>query len=151
MALQTVAGHRVGEDADDLKAWLRELSDCPPITHTLAATCHDPAHGGEPSMWFYVEGDAGTGIARRRCVGCATVRTVLDSEQRWTFPPMWACDNCQNSLCEVAFGVHAEPADDGPLVTWLAVVVRCVECGRFDGVTDLVVPRLSLAEVGHQV
>src|SRR4051794_36712648 len=90
MALQTVAGHRVGEDADDLKAGLGELAGRPPITHTLAASCHEAVHGGEPSMWFYVEGDVATGIARRRCVGCATVRAVLDSERRWTFPPMWA-------------------------------------------------------------
>jgi hypothetical protein len=151
MALQTVAGHRVGEDVDDLKAWLRELPDCPGITHTLAATCFEPAHADEPSMWFYVEGDPRSGVARRRCVRCATVRSVLDSEEHWTFPPMWSCSHCRNSLCEVAFGVHTEPGPDGPRVTWLVVVVRCVECGRFDGVTDLRVPGLSLDEVARAV
>src|SRR5919197_996270 len=127
MALQTVGGHRVGEDVDDLKAWLRELRGCPAITHTLAATCTNPLHGEEPVMWFYVEGDAQRGIARRRCVSCASVRPVLDSEEHWTFPPMWSCGGCANSLAEVAFGVHAEPAEGGPRVTWLAVAVRCVE------------------------
>lgn len=151
MALQTVAGHRVGENADDLKAWLRELPGCPAITHTLAATCVEPSHGGEPSVWFYVEGDPRMGIARRRCVRCAAVRPLLDSEEHWTYPPMWACWHCQNSLCEVAFGVHAEPSEDGPRVTWLAMAVRCVECGQFAGVTDVQVPGLTLDEVGRRV
>jgi hypothetical protein len=64
---------------------------------------------------------------------------------------MWACDNCRTSLCEVAFGVHAEPAADGPQVSWLAMAVRCVECGRCAGVTDVVVPALPLAEVGRAI
>jgi hypothetical protein len=151
MALSTVAGHRIGEDVEDLKVWLRELTGCPPVTHTLAATCIDASHAGEPSMWFYVEGDPVRGIARRRCVGCATVRPLLDSERHWTFPPMWCCRGCGNSLCEVAFGVHAEPAAEGLLVSWLAVGVRCAQCGRFDGITDVVVPGLPLDEVGRRV
>jgi hypothetical protein len=149
MALSTVAGHRVGEDVEDLQVWLRELTGCPPITHTLAATCVNELHAGDPSLWFYVEADPRRGIARRRCVGCASVRSVLDSERHWTYPPMWACGACGNSLCEVAFGVHADESPDGLVVSWLAVAVRCVQCGRFAGLTDIAVPRLRLDEVGR--
>jgi hypothetical protein len=151
MAMRAVAGHRVGEDVEDLKDWLRELTGCPPITHTLAATCVSEVHAGEPSLWFYVEADPTIGIARRRCVGCATIRPVLDSELRWTYPPMWCCHSCGNSLCEVAFGVHADETADGPRVSWLAVAVRCVQCGRLAGVTDATVPMLPLDEVGRLV
>jgi len=41
--------------------------------------------------------------------------------------------------------------DDEPRATWLAVGVRCVQCGRLEGVTDLFVPGLSLAEVATAV
>jgi hypothetical protein len=36
-------------------------------------------------------------------------------------------------------------------VSWLAVGVRCVECGRFDGVTDMVVDNLTLDDVANGV
>ena len=39
MVLQTVAGHRIGEDAEDLKAWMSGLSGCPAVTHTLQTAC----------------------------------------------------------------------------------------------------------------
>ena len=79
---------------------------------------------------------------------------MLDSERLWSYPPMWACRSCGNSICEVAFGVHAEGSahDSGrPLVSWLAVGVRCVACGRLDGITDVVVPDLPLDEVGRRI
>jgi hypothetical protein len=149
--LKSAAGEATGEDVVDVTSWLRQLSGCPSVTHTLVATCANAVHGDERSSWFYVEADSAAGVARRRCVACAEVRPVLDSEQHWTYPPMWACDNCRNSLCEVAFGVHSEPSEDGPRVSWLAVAVRCVECGRCAGVTDVVVPDLPLAEVGRAI
>lgn len=149
MALQTVAGHRVGEDVDDLKAWLRELTGGPGITHTLAAACHDPEHG-EAAGWFYVESDPTAGVARRRCVRCARSEPVLDSEERWTYPPMWSCPGCQNSLAEVAFGVHAD-GDADARVTWLVMAVRCVACGRMSGVTDMNVENLTLVEAAARI
>lgn len=152
MVLQTVQGHRRGEDVDDLKAWLSELHGCPTVSHTLAAACTNEVHGADPATWFYVEGDPTSAVARRRCLACSTVVPLLDSEEHWSYPPMWACLSCQQSIAEVAFGVHTEPASGAGLrVTWLAMGVRCVGCGRFDGITDLHVPHLSLAEVAAQV
>ena len=65
---------------------------------------------------------------------------------------MWCCKGCQQSIAEVAIGVVAEPDGNGsPRVSWLAVGVRCVECGRFDGVTDMIVHNLTLDDVANGV
>ena len=152
MVLQTVAGHRIGEDAEDLKAWMSGLSGCPAVTHTLQTACGSDKHGDSPATWFYVEGDPHNGIARRRCLSCGEVAHLLDSADHWNYPAMWCCKGCQQSIAEVAIGVHAELATDGqPRVSWLAVGVRCVECGRFDGVTDMLVDSLTLDDVANGV
>lgn len=151
MVLHTVAGNTVGEDADDLQVWLRSLGGCPHVTHTLLTRCDNPAHGDDRPSWFYVEGDPVAGVARRRCLSCATVKPLLDSEAHWTYPPMWMCTACGQSIAEIAVGAHAEPAGDGPRVTWVVVGLRCVGCGIVDGLTDILVPHLTLAEVARQV
>lgn len=149
MVLQTLAGRRTGEDVDDLVAWLTGLTDCPAVTHTLVAGCDAPVHQGEPATWVYVEADAGRGLARRRCLGCGLTTPVLDSAEHWSFPPMWCCPTCGQSIVEMAGGLHAEPGGPGEpdRVDWLAVAVRCVGCGCVEGVTDLLVPGLTIDEV----
>ena len=114
MVLQTVAGHRVGEDAEDLKAWMSGLEGCPAVTHTLQTACSSDKHGDTPATWFYVEGDPHNGIARRRCLSCGEVAHLLDSADHWNYPAMWCCKGCQQSIAEVAIGVHAEPGDGAP-------------------------------------
>jgi hypothetical protein len=121
---------------EDLLQWLRDLDDCPPISWAVKAQCRNDVHGDDPSTWFYVEADARAGVGRLRCLACGAVKPLLDSEAHWTFPPVWACRDCRQSIAEVGFGVHA---DDG-LATWMVVGARCVECGRVAGMTDLVVP-----------
>lgn len=138
MTLRTAHGHHKAETVEDLKSWLRELDGCPPIHRVVTARCERPVHGEEPGTWFYVESSASEGVARLRCLGCADMRPVLDSAERWTYPPAWACSDCSQSIAEVAFGVHV----DGEAATWMAVAVRCVECGSVAGLTDLVVPGL---------
>lgn len=147
MTVQKVAGHRVGEDSDDLQSWLRGLEGCPPINITVLAMCDNPVHGEERPTWFYVEGDPLAGLARRRCLSCASVTHVLDSEEHWTHPPMRCCETCGQSMFEVAAGLHL----DGPTVDWLAIGVRCVGCGALDGLTDLAVPNLTVDEVRAQL
>ena len=140
MTLRTAHGQHKAESVDDLKAWLRELSDCPPITRVVTARCERPVHGTEPGTWFYVEADATEGVVRLRCLGCADATSLLDSADRWTYPTAWACPDCNQSIAEVAYGVH----EDGGAATWLAVAARCVECGSVAGLTDMVVPALSI-------
>jgi hypothetical protein len=106
-------------------------------------------HDADEAMtWFYVEADAANAVARRRCLACGDVAHLLDSKAAWTHPPMHACGTCGQSMFEVATGLHVEP---GTTVTWLAVAVRCVGCGRLDGLTDMNVPNLSLDEVRARV
>jgi hypothetical protein len=69
---------------------------------------------------------------------------VLDSESRWTFPHVWSCQTCGQSIAEVAAGLSMPEGDE---VRWLVLGARCVECGRIDGLTDLVLPGTPLAEV----
>lgn len=153
VVLQTLAGTRDavrGESADDLRAWLSALTGGPAVSHTLVAACRADSHEADPPTWFYVEADAAAGVARRRCVGCGQVAVTLDSDQRWSHPPMHACTGCGQSLMEFAAGLHTEPAADPggePLVTWLAIAARCVGCGRIDGLTDLVVAEAPLSEI----
>jgi hypothetical protein len=110
------------------------LSGCPTVNHTVAAVCANPHHD-EPATWFYVEADWAAGVARIRCLSCGTVRSLLDSEERWTYPPTWACQECSQSIAEAAFGMHL--ADES--VSWVALGLRCVNCGDLTGVADFVV------------
>lgn len=135
MTLRSVSGRKRAESAQDLQEWLRGLEGCPPVSRTVAARCEADSHGDDPGMWFYVEADAAAGVARMRCLGCGRVRPVLDSQERWSFPPTWACSNCSQSIGEVAFGVN----ENNGLTRWLVMGVRCVECGHVEGLTDLVV------------
>jgi hypothetical protein len=142
MVLKKVAGARVGEDAEDLRAWLSGLEGSPEVHETVVLACAQ--HGDERPTWAYVEGRAAEGIARRRCLSCATAVHLLDSESRWTHPPMWACRGCGQSIVEVAAGLSVP---DGEHVAWVVVGVRCVECGRLAGLTDMVVDSQPLAQV----
>jgi hypothetical protein len=150
VTLHSVAGHRIGEDTEDLKGWLRDLEGCPTVTHTHVLVCANDVHD-EPATWFYVEADPAQGVVRRRCLACGLVAATLDSEERWSHPHMWSCNSCGQSIAEVAAGIHA-PSEDpdsdaaGP-VSWLAIGVRCVGCGTLAGVTDFVVR----GEVYHEV
>jgi hypothetical protein len=102
-----------------------------------------PAHRDEPGTWWYAEADARAGVARLRCLACAVARSVLDSDERWTYPPAWACSSCRQSIAEAVFGLHVEQG----VVTWLALALRCVNCGDIGGVADFVVPGLPFDEV----
>ena len=128
MVRRTVAGARTGEDVEDLRSWLRELDGGPPVTEVVALAC--AAHGEDRPTWAYVEADASAGVARRRCLSCATAVSLLDSAARWTSPMMWCCPGCANSIAEVAAGLSAP---DGEHVDWVVVGARCVECGRLAG------------------
>jgi hypothetical protein len=152
MVLQTVAGNTVAEDADDLQAWLRGLAGCPQVTHTMLTACDNPTHDeSDKQTWFYVEGDPRHGVARRRCLACAVVKPMLDSDEHWTFPPMWMCGSCGQSIAQIGIGAHAEPTADGPRVTWIVAGLRCVQCGSVDGLTDMLVPHLSLGDVARRI
>jgi hypothetical protein len=145
VAIRDTSGIVSGDDADDLLHWLKSLSGCPTVTHTVLASCD--RHGDDSATWCYVEADAGNGVARRRCVACGATSALLDSAERWTFPPMYSCRGCAQSLVEVGAGL-ATTADDR--TTWLALAARCVSCGRIEGLTDAVVADLPLDEVTRQ-
>jgi hypothetical protein len=142
MVLRVVAGVRTGEDTEDLRAFLMGLEGCPKVHETVVLACGN--HGDERPTWTYVEADAEAGVARRRCLQCARSVALLDSEQRWTHPLMWCCNTCGQSIAEVAVGLSVP---DGDNVEWLVVGARCVECGRVDGLTDLVVDSRPVGEV----
>ncbi len=142
MVLRTVAGARTGEDLEDLRDWLRTLESAPEVHEVV--TLHCSAHGEEAPTWAYVEADAATGLARRRCLPCGTAVHLLDCEPRWTHPPMWACGGCGQSIAELAVGLHLP---DGEHVEWVALGARCVDCGRLAGLTDVVLDRRPLSEV----
>jgi hypothetical protein len=57
---------------------------------------------------------------------------------------MWSCRGCGNSIVEMAAGLSMP---DGEHVEWVVVGVRCVECGRLAGITDMVVDAVPLNEV----
>jgi hypothetical protein len=139
VTLRMMSGHPTAESVDDLVEWLWELRGCPRINRTVVATCTQPAHGDEPATWFYVEADAVEGVARTRCLSCGDARPVLDSADRWTYPPAWSCHHCSQSIAEVAFGIAQE---DG-VATWMVMAARCVGCGHLSGLTDIVVPRVA--------
>ena len=142
MVLRKQADARRGEDVEDLRAWLTALPGSPPVHETVVLACEQ--HGDERPNWQYVEADAHAGVARRRCLACATVVPLLDSDERWTHPPMFACKGCGQSITEVAVGLSVP---DGEHVEWVGVGVRCIECGRLSGVTDLVLPAVPLSTV----
>jgi hypothetical protein len=142
MTLLTRGDHKVAEHVDDLRTWLQQLPTPQPVTETAVLSC--ARHGDDIQTWTYVEADATEGVARRRCLSCAHSVGMLDSEDRWTFPPMWACLGCGHSIAELAAGMHVDPEDQ---VSWVALGARCVECGRVSGLTDLVLPGLPVADV----
>ena len=133
---------RKAEDADDLRSWLTELSGGPRVTDTVVLACG--RHGDERPTWHYVEADAASGVARRRCLACGFAVSMLDSAARWTFPPMWSCSSCGHSIAEVAAGLSVP---DGAHVGWVVVGARCVECREVEGLTDFVLPEVPLGEV----
>ncbi len=142
MVLRTEGGARTGEDVEDLRTWLRHLPGAPDVHEVVVLHC--AAHGEDAPTWQYVEADAREGIARRRCLACAGTVHLLDSEAHWSHPPMWACKGCAQSIAELAVALHVP---DGERVEWVALAARCVDCGRLDGLTDVVVDRRPLAEV----
>jgi len=142
MVIRTVAGAPTGEDVEDLRSWLLALPGAPQVHEVVQLSCAQ--HAPLSATWFYVEADAGSGLARRRCLACGTSVAMLDSDERWTHPQMVACGGCGTSICEVAVGLHLP---DGAHVEWVAVGARCVECGRLAGLTDLVVDRLPVEEL----
>jgi hypothetical protein len=147
MVLKKVSGGaRTGEDAEDLRSWLSDLEGSPQVHETVVLACAQ--HGDERPTWSYVEGNAAEGIARRRCLACATAVPLLDSASRWTHPPMWSCRGCGNSIVEIAAGLSVP---DGEHVEWVVVGVRCVECGRLAGLTDMVVDSAPISEVLSQL
>jgi hypothetical protein len=133
MVLLNRSDHRTAEDSDDLCSWLLSLPTPHELTEAVTLTCD--RHGDSAPTWMYVEADSAAGVARRRCLACAHSVHALDSEDRWTFPQMWACVRCGHSIAEVAAGLHTVDA----AVHWVALGARCVECGRVGGLTDLTV------------
>jgi hypothetical protein len=107
------------------------------------ARCNHVWHADEPATWFYVEADAAAGVARLRCLSGGHMSELLDSGAHWTFPGVWACVGCSQSIAEVVYGIHE---DDG-IATWMAVAVRCVECGDVTGLTDLVLGDIPIDEL----
>jgi len=144
VTLRTAGGHQIAESVEDLSQWLRDLRGCPDVNRTVVRRCLQPAHGDEPGSWFYVEADRSQGVARLRCLSCGDARGVLDSEDRWTYPPTWSCITCGQSIAEVVHGLHIE---NGEAVTWVALGVRCVNCGDLTGVADFVLPGLPVDDV----
>jgi hypothetical protein len=122
---------------------VRALEGCPPITQTALAQCRHPSHGDEPATWFFVEADAEAGVARLRCLSGGHVTDLLDSEEHWTFPTAWACVSCSQSIAEAVYGIN----DNTGIASWLAMVVRCVECGDVAGVTDVVLGKVPVDEL----
>jgi hypothetical protein len=135
MVLRMVGARHTAEDATDLADWLRELTGCPTVTRTVPLRCPDGMHGDEPAAWFYAEADTAAGVARFRCLSGGHVQDLLDSAARWTYPGVWSCESCAQSIAEVVVGLHEE--DGTP--TWLVVAARCVGCGDVAGLTDVLV------------
>jgi hypothetical protein len=143
VVMRTTGTRHTAEDAEDLATWVRELTGCPPVTQTALAMCTNAAHGDEPATWFYVEADAGAGVARLRCLSGGHAQDLLDSAEHWTFPHVWACVSCSQSIAEVVYGIH----DDAGTARWMVVSVRCVECGDVAGVTDMILGEMALDDL----
>lgn len=142
MVLRTEHGSRTGEDVDDLRDWVRQLDGAPEVHEVVVLHCAQ--HGDEAQTWQYVEADAQQGLARRRCLSCAHTVHLLESEAHWTHPMMWACKGCAQSIAELCVGLHVP---DGEHVEWVALAARCVDCGRIEGLTDVLVDQRPLPEV----
>ena len=142
MVLRTHGGIRTGEDTEDLRAFLLGLTGGPTVTNAVVLACGE--HDEERPTWSYVEADPAAGLARRRCLQCASTVHLLDSQERWNHPPTWCCGRCGQSIAEVAAGLSVNDADE---VEWVVVAARCVECGRLDGLTDMIPEPRPTAEV----
>jgi hypothetical protein len=141
--MRTIGNRHTAEDTEDLAIWVRELSGCPSVTQTTLATCSHPTHGDEPATWFYIEADAEVGLARLRCLSGGHTKDVLDSGEHWTFPGMWSCLGCSQSIAEVVFGIH----DETGTAKWLVIGARCVNCGDVAGLTDMVLGEVPLDDL----
>ena len=131
-----------GDESVDLLTWLSGLTDCPPVTQPALLRCEK--HEKDPVFCGYVQADARSGVARRRCVACAEVTDLFDSGERWTYPETYECIGCRSSLVELAVGIST--ADDGN-AGWLALAARCVGCGRISGLTDVTIAHRPVDEV----
>ena len=140
MVMRTVGTRERAESVEDLAQWVEGLKGCPPIGHTTVARCFHPSHGDEPPTWFYVEADPRP--ASPGCAACPAVTSTSSSTRLSAGPSRaaWACPACSQSIAEVVYGV----SERGGKADWLAVAVRCVECGDVAGVCDLVLPSLDL-------
>jgi hypothetical protein len=143
VALRSVGPRLISENVNDVVEWVLRLPGCPPVTETKVANCAHPTHSGEDAAWFYVEGDPEEGVARLRCLAGGHVNEVLDSGEHWTYPGVWQCPACSQSIAEVVFGIHAVEGK----ARWLVVALRCVECGEVAGITDMVVDNKPLEEL----
>jgi hypothetical protein len=143
VVMRTVGTRHTAEDTEDLAVWVRGLTGCPAVTQTAFASCTHPSHGDEPATWFYAEGDAEAGVARLRCLAGGHAHDILDSAEHWTFPHVWACISCSQSIAEVVYGIH----DEAGTAKWLVVAVRCVECGDVAGLTDMVLGDMPLDDL----
>jgi hypothetical protein len=146
MVLRTVQGIATGEDVEDLRSFLSKLPGSPEVHETVVLGCDN--HEDERPTWMYVEADAREGVARRRCLQCAQSVPLLDSADRWTHPPMWACGTCSQSIAEVAVGLSVREDEK---VTWVVLGARCADCGRIDGLTDFVLAPTPLTQVLEQL
>jgi hypothetical protein len=136
MALRTTHGKPTAESVTDTVDWLHALTGCPPIAATHVARCS--AHETDDAVWFYVEADAARGVARLRCLACGREQHLTDSAERWSYPQAWACTRCAQSIAEVVLGAHT--GNDPQVADWVALAVRCVDCGTIAGLTDVVLP-----------
>ena len=143
MALRSVGPRLISENVEDVVGWVQRLTGCPTVTDTKVASCTHSAHGGDDASWFYVEGDSDAGVARLRCLAGGHVADVLDSAEHWTYPGVWQCPACSQSIAEVVFGIHAVEGK----ARWLVMAVRCVECGEVSGITDMTVDNTPVQEL----
>lgn len=126
-----------------LHEWLERLPDLPrPVHRVVPVACRH--HEGEPVPLSRVEADPVAGVARRRCEACDDAVELLDSAQRWTAPPLWACPACGNSQLDLAAGLSLA---DGEHVDWVVLAGRCAACHAMSGLTDILVSGRTASEV----
>lgn len=143
MVVRSVGPRLISENIDDVVEWVKTLEGCPPVTRTKIALCRHDSHGADSANWFYVEADVNEGVARLRCLAGGHVNDLLDSAENWTYPGVWACPGCGQSIAEAVYGINEE----GGVAHWMALVLRCVECGEVAGVADLVVDNLPIDDL----
>lgn len=143
MVVRSVGPRLISENIDDVVGWVKTLEGCPPVTRTKIALCRHDSHGSDPANWFYVEADVKEGVARLRCLAGGHVNDLLDSAEHWTYPGVWVCPGCGQSIAEAVFGIN----EDGGIAHWMALVARCVECGEVAGVADLVVDNMPINDL----